>query len=62
MDVLLDDPPRLSIKPTRDDPRCIDLQGISWPATPLIPLPSGAAAVICLVMLQSDPRRKGASS
>jgi hypothetical protein len=46
------DQPRLAIKPTKGEPRCTDLQGVSWPTTPPIPLPSGAEAVIAVVLPQ----------
>jgi hypothetical protein len=50
------DQPRLSIKPTKDEPRCNDLQGVSWPTTPPIPLPSGAQAVVSVVLPQRELR------
>lgn len=59
MDVLFNDTPRLSIKPTRNEPRCLDAQGVSWPVISPILLPSGAAAVICVVM--PDRARRASS-
>jgi len=41
---------RLPIKPRKDEPRGTDLKNVPWPATTPIPLPSGAEAVVSVVL------------
>jgi hypothetical protein len=41
---------RLTIRPTKDEPRCNELKGLSWPTPCPIALPSGAKAVISVFL------------
>jgi hypothetical protein len=50
MTVLRDNSTRLPIKPTKDEPRCTELGGLSWPTPCPIALPSGAEAVIAIAI------------
>jgi hypothetical protein len=53
MDVL-DEGPRFSIKPTKDEPRCTDAQGATWSTPFPIQLSSGAAALVSVFLPQRE--------
>lgn len=44
------DEPQLSINPTKVEPRCNDLKGLSWPTPRPIALPFGAEALISVFL------------
>ncbi len=50
------DEPKLPIRPTKDEPRCNDLQDVSWPIPVPIRLPDGADALISMFLPRLELR------